>query len=108
MFSIVHWNCNSIKNKIELLKFFLSNNKPDVVFLNEIKCNKVTCNLLFNEIKNYKCIYKYREKNNGGGVALLIKDEIQYDQCYLFENHNTEIIGIKVYLKDYEFFIFSY
>lgn len=33
---VVHWNCNSVKNKIEELKLFIDKNRPDVISLNEI------------------------------------------------------------------------
>jgi hypothetical protein len=49
---IIHWNCNSIKDKIDTLKAFLQDEKPDLMSLNEIKCNETEANNIF-YIDNY-------------------------------------------------------
>ena len=37
-FKAIHWNCNSLKNKVSELKQFLRDHSPDIMSLNEIKC----------------------------------------------------------------------
>ncbi len=69
--SVLHWNCNGLTSKIDQLKSYLLKKKPDIVSLNEIKCN--TNSAIFNlNMLNYNSIFKVREGNMGGGVALLI------------------------------------
>ena len=43
---VLHWNCNAITNKYELLKLFIINNNIDIISLNEIKCKTVQANLI--------------------------------------------------------------
>jgi exonuclease III len=40
MFSVVHWNCNSVNNKVLALQSFLSKDDPCFVSLIETKMNK--------------------------------------------------------------------
>lgn len=90
---LIHWNCNSIKGqKIEELKEFLMQAKPDIVSLNEIKCNKSNANAIFSDITNYNVIFKARS-NAGGGVALLIKNSIIFDEIQIDINNDIELIG---------------
>ena len=35
---VSHWNCNSIKNKINEFLVIIQLNQPDLISLNEIKC----------------------------------------------------------------------
>lgn len=76
---IVHWNCNSIVNKIHDLKIYISLHEPDIISLNELKINEIKANLLFNDIVNYNFVCKCRN-NHGGGVVLLIKNAISYEE----------------------------
>ena len=92
-FSVVHWNCNGIKSKIEELIVFCNENKPDFISLNEIKCNQMEANNNLN-IKNYNYLHKTRNNNLGGGVAILIKNTIVFEKLDL-DVINSEIIGIK-------------
>ena len=45
---VVHWNCNSIKNKINEFLVFIQLHKPDIVSLNEIKCCETWANETLN------------------------------------------------------------
>ena len=73
---ILHWNCNSIKSKTEDLKLFVLENKPDIILLNEIKCNQAQANSLLS-INGFSTETKVRTEN-GGGVAILINNKIKY------------------------------
>jgi len=106
-FSVVHWNCNGIKSKIEELIVFCNENKPDFISLNEIKCNQMEANNNLN-IKNYNYLHKTRNNNLGGGVAILIKNTIVFEKLDL-DVINSEIIGIKIELKNkIKLHLFSY
>lgn len=103
---INHWNCNSIKNKDLKLKYFLEKNKPDVLSINEIKCNEYWANtkLCF---ENYNVIYKCRN-NHGGGVAFLIRDNIKYIESNICQIFCEEIIGFSFKCNNTSLNIFAY
>ena len=106
---IIHWNCNSVYNKFEEFKIFLIKYNPDIVMLNETKINDFTANNLFNQLSNYKFLHKQRsEKNGAGGVAILVKAEIQFETCNLFDNLELELIAIKIMVNKKELVVISY
>jgi exonuclease III len=107
---ITHWNCNSINNKIEEFKLFLNTNKPDIISLNEIKNIEIKANFLFNKINNYSFIHKHREnnKNGGGGVAILIKNNFKFATLNIFDHLNLEILCIKVKISSFEMLFISF
>ena len=37
--TVLHWNCNGLKSKIDELETYLLSKRPDIVSLNELKCN---------------------------------------------------------------------
>ena len=107
-FKITHWNCNSVKNKANELKQFLKENNPDVISLNEIKCDEKWANEILN-IDNYNLIYKCR---NNGGVAFLIRQchvftEIRLRNCFN-SNFDEEVIGFNIILNKTTHSFFSY
>ena len=105
---IVHWNCNGLSGKIEELKLFLKLESPDIISLNEIKCNQALANLNFNAL-NYNSCYKIRDNSIGGGVALLVKSSINFEELDLMNEFNCEIVGIKIKtVNKTELSIFSY
>jgi exodeoxyribonuclease-3 len=107
---IVHWNCNSINNKIEEFKLFLLKYKPDIISLNETKINEITANYLLNSIQNYTFIHKHRNnnKNGGGGVALIINKNIKFVELDIFDHLNLETVAIKIKIQKLEMMIVSY
>ncbi len=93
---ITHWNCNSIRYKVDDLSEYLNSEKIDVICLNELKTNNtILLNQLFSELK-YTYVATIRKNENGGGVAILIKDGIEYEMVNLDNNRNDEIIGVKI------------
>ena len=57
--TIVHWNCNGLSSKINQLNTYLTNNSPDILTLNELKCNTNSAIYNLNQL-NYNSIYKLR------------------------------------------------
>ena len=98
--TIGHWNANSLRNKIISFNHFLSQYKPDIVSINETKCNELTANteLIFS---NYITVHKGRSngKNGGGGVYLLIKKSIKFSLVNEFYYLNLDLVAVK---KSYE------
>jgi hypothetical protein len=48
--AITHWNCNSIGNKLEILKYYIIENQPDIISLNETKVNDQLANYFFSQL----------------------------------------------------------
>ena len=109
-FKVIHCNCNSVKNKVNELKQFLSSHSPDIMFLNEIKCNNYWANELL-VFENYNTIFKCRS-NFGGGIALLIKNCYVFTEIYLKNCFNSpiheEVIGLNIVLNKTTHSFFSY
>lgn len=74
-FSLLHWNIRSVNsNKSDLFKL-IATFQPDIISLVETWI-KPNCKLILN---NYNIICSNREDGKGG-VALCIKNSIQYTQ----------------------------
>ena len=91
--TVLHWNCNGLKSKIDELETYLLSKRPDIVSLNELKCNNNEAIYNLNML-HYNSIYKIRNNNQGGGVALLINKKLKYEELDLDETQ--EIVGIKL------------
>ena len=107
--NIMHWNCNSLNNKIDEFKKFCSKYKPHIISLNETKMGVFNANYLL-QIDNYITIHKARsnDKNGGGGVALLIQKDIKYSVNGLFDSLNLEICAITLQINNMEVNLVSY
>lgn len=89
---IMHWNANGIRNKISELKNILSQLKVDIILINETKLKSSTKFY----VSGYRCIRKERDNDgNGGGVAILIKDDINFSQV-LLNLESFEAVAIKL------------
>ncbi len=94
----LHLNINGYKSKKQDLKTLISEQKPDIVCLNETKLIKKE-NI---KIKNYTSIMNNRvnrrtEKSYGGGTAILIREDIAYDQVRKFQIGKHEITSVTIY-----------
>ena len=90
----MHWNSNSINKAsqlIEELEQFIHTNNIDIISINETKLNSSDQI----SIKNYNIIRKDRN-SHGGGVAIIIHEELNYEQIDTFEEFDLELITIKV------------
>lgn len=78
--NIVHWNCRSISNKLDHLKYLISthNSVIDIILLNETWLNS---SKPF-KIPGYKII-RYDSSRPHGGIAIAIKDK------YIFKTLST-------------------
>lgn len=70
MNSIISWNVNSVRKREELLKQLLSDHKPDVVCLQEIKCQEEQFPISFFDMGYNSYISGQKSYN---GVAILSK-----------------------------------
>ena len=62
------------------------------------------------QIDNYTTIHKARssDKNGGGGVALLIRNDVKFCQNAIFNDINLEICAINVEVNNLEVIVLSY
>ena len=103
--NILHWNCNHVLSKIEILKHYLIHNQPDIVLLNETKLDTCHSNFYL-DFDNYNVISKPRNKY-GGGVAILINKKLDFIHDFSFEHYELELIHIKIMLSNNLISIFS-
>ena len=95
---IIHWNCFKMtESRLVALDFFLSETKPDIMCLNEVKYNQEEANL-FLRFNYYYVYYKPRTLNpsDGGGVAILVRDGIPHTRILSGLADNLENVGICV------------
>ena len=108
--NIIHWNCFKMTpNRSAELDSFIRQNKPDIISLNEVKLEEHSANYYLN-FENYKTIYKPRQKGSifGGGVALLIKDQIEFMETNFFSSLKLELVEIKIKIEKNDCIIISY
>jgi exonuclease III len=92
---MIHWNCNSINNKIEEFKDFCAKYKPHIITLNETKLSEFKANYIL-QVDNYTTIHRARSQdtNRGGGVALLIRNNVDYIETNILDDLHLEICAI--------------
>jgi exonuclease III len=94
---IMQWNCNGIRNKLENLKLYIKKEKPDIILLNETKCDKEIGNF-FLELSGYDTFHNPRKinANSGGGVAILAKKALNSQEISEFSEFDEEICCINI------------
>ena len=92
--SIIHWNCFKLTSiRVEELSLFLKENQPDILCLNEVKLNNFETNLI--SFKDYVSIFKTRNDSSfGGGVAILIKEGLNFEISKELDYLNLELLDI--------------
>ncbi len=90
---VIQWNARGLtKAKLEEFKQFLSSVCPDIVLLCETHW-KPYFNVMF---KSYHVIKKDRPNRAGGGVAILIKKNINFSPFSLTLPDTIEAIGVSI------------
>jgi hypothetical protein len=107
---IIHWNGNSIYNKLlEFKQFIIDKYNPDLISISETKLSEFRANayLIYN---NYNVIHKARDanKNGAGGVAMLIKKDLQFVEIQDPELNKLEMIGINIHTEPFNFIFVTY
>ena len=87
------WNCNSIKaHKNEIINLLTQTN-ANIFCINETKL-KPAINI---EFDNYQIVRKDRNAN-GGGVATLIHNDLEFEIISSLEHFGLELVATKVKL----------
>lgn len=100
---ISHWNCSTISNKLILLKKYIQENDFDILSLNETKLVKSKTFV----IDGYHIVRKDRN-SRGGGVAILVKNNLNFVNITYPEFENSEILSIEIELSNQKFHFISY
>ncbi len=80
---IATWNVNSVRSRLEHLKEFLRAQKPDILLLQELKCE--TEKFPLEELSDFPYNFYVHGQKSYNGVAVLSKyraDEVKYDFDY--------------------------
>ena len=78
--NIIHWNCFKLTTpRLNELKIFLDKFRPDIVSIQELKLCEEDTNFRL-RFEGYSSFHKLRAvgSKHGGGVAVLIKENIPH------------------------------
>lgn len=67
---VVSWNADGLSNKVSELKYFLTNNNVDIMFIDELKFQQ---GQVIN-VRGYVSYIKLRPNSRFGGVGVLVRD----------------------------------
>ena len=111
---ILHWNCNGLARKINLLINYTLSHSIDIICLNELRTHSENANFLLNQFTEFNCIHKCRKPISanrgtvGGGVAIMMRKGLEYSRLSIGHSVDTEIIGVSIRTKDSPVHIYSY
>ena len=92
---IIVLNCNSLSSKLSEVKLLVDDEKAELVCLTETWLRRYEP-----KFNNYKCLWKHRPDRVGGGLGILVKSNLQYDEINLspFKNGVLEVQAIDLHL----------
>ena len=84
---IVSWNCHSIYSKLGPFKIFLYSERPHIVCLCEtwLKSSRLPSFI------NYSSFFKCRPDRAGGGLAILVRNDVNISPKQLIEYANSKL-----------------
>ena len=99
---------NSLRNKINDIRYLVSKLEPCVLALSEVKLDSSFPDSQF-IVENYVNPGEYRKDRtkNGGGIIIFIKRGIPCQRLKRMEPHNLEVICIEITIKDRKWAIVS-
>ena len=75
---IIILNCNSLSSKLSVVKLLFDDEKAELVCLTETWLRRYEP-----KFSNYKYLWKHRPDHVGGGLGILVKSNLQYDEINL-------------------------
>lgn len=90
-------NCNSIYKKLAEIKQLVNEKTPDLMCF----CETWLRDNYLPKFKNYTAIWKNRIAARGGGIGIIVKNCIQYQEVPLVEYQNgvLEVQAVRVFLE---------
>ena len=95
--NINFWNANSISNKFNSFILAINENEIDILAINETKIDKI--DEYYYENEKFNCIFNSRNRH-GGGVAFIIRKEIDFCLINDLEKFNSECLCIKIEINN--------
>jgi hypothetical protein len=94
-FKIVAWNCRGILFKIDELVNFMISDNIDIVLLTETLLTKKI------NIRKYGLtFYRLDRPSNGGGVAIVIRDNIAHRKFEIPITNSLEVVAIEIKIRN--------
>ena len=88
---ISHININGLRGRRNSLLNYLDEHPSDIISVNETKMSKES----HFSFPNYKIVRRDRDEN-GGGVAILVRDNLDFAILNWYDDLNTEAIVIRI------------
>ena len=90
--TLMFWNCQGIRSKVEELSLFLKSSSCDIVCLSEtfLKNNHRFA------LDGFACIRNDRTSGRLGGLAILIRNDLVYKQITCPLTNLVEVMGIEI------------
>jgi exonuclease III/ribonuclease HI len=107
LIKIVHWNCQSLNNKISDLENFILQLNIDIICLNEVWLDENQANRF--KFRNFNCIFNCRD-GRGGGVAILVNQKFKVFQIPLrgnIYNKVIETVAAEIHINNFKFNLVS-
>lgn len=95
--NIIFWNARSIRNKYVEMFDFISKNNVDICMLSETWLN----NTIKVHHPEYNCVRMDRGVRSGGGIAILIRKTLNYEQINSVKTDLIENVGIEITSFDF-------
>ncbi|XP_029680683.1 uncharacterized protein LOC115246167 [Formica exsecta] len=91
MTNLLLWNARGISNKRAEIEQHINNFDVSIITETKISCNK---DIYFSGYK----VVKSLNRENSGGIAIIIKKDIDFDtiEPWILKSNNIEAIGIRV------------
>ena len=110
--AIMHFNCRSINNKLDDIHDILDKAKPNILVLTETWLDdsfpKGTLSFKgykhFRKDRSHEVKQKFKKKN-GGGVAIIFKDNIKVTPCKDLNKNDDEIFWASTRIKNKQLLI---
>ena len=102
---ILQTNINGISNKILELQQLTTDEKLDIIAVQESKLTKKSKKDPY--IQNFSPIRKDRDENNGGGLIIFVKQDIKYTELNVpkeINQNNIEMQIVKIHLNKTDHF----
>ena len=104
-FNIIQFNCRSLYTKLVEFKVYLYSRKPHMVCLSETWIVQGKLPNFF----NYSAIWNNRVNNRGGGVGILLRNDVVAQQCNLvMHNHSRlEVQSVLIKMVHYDLHVMN-
>ena len=103
---IVHQNVRGLLTNFHMVENFTDTHKIDILTLSETHITETQDSSMF-AIDGFTFLHKNRLSGSGGGVAVYIRDGINFNRRFDLEDENIENITIEVFVNKSKSFLIS-